>query len=143
VFSVNPLKKITLATIFSRIVTGEIPCYKIAETADYLAFLDVRPQTKGHTLCIPKQETDYIFDLSDESLAGLMLFAKKVGRAIEQVVSCKRIGIAVIGLEVPHTHVHLIPIQSMEDMRFNGHFQAPAPTEMQRLAAVIAQKLQD
>lgn len=130
-----------MATIFSRIVAGEIPCHKIAETDDYLAFLDVRPQAKGHTLCIPKQETDYIFDLPDEHLAGLMLFAKKVAKALEAVVPCARIGIAVIGLEVPHAHVHLIPIQSMDDMRFKGHFEAPASAEMQALAAAIAARL--
>lgn len=130
-----------MATIFSRIVAGEIPCHKIAETDDYLAFLDVRPQAKGHTLCIPKQETDYIFDLSDEHLSGLMLFAKKVAKALEAVVPCARIGVSVIGLEVPHAHVHLIPIQSMDDMRFKGHFEAPAPAEMQALAAAIAARL--
>jgi len=124
-------------TIFSRIVAGEIPCYKIAETADYLAFLDVRPQMKGHTLCIPKQETDYIFDLEDNLLAGLMVFAKKVAKAVEKTVPCTRIGIAVVGLEVPHAHVHLLPLHSMDDMRFTGVYTAPSSEEMQALAAAI------
>jgi histidine triad (HIT) family protein len=128
-------------TIFSRIVAGEIPCYKIAETADYLAFLDVRPQMKGHTLCIPKQETDYIFDLEDDLLAGLMVFAKKVAKAIEKTVPCKRVGIAVVGLEVPHAHVHLLPLQSLDDIRFTGAYTALAPDEMGRLAADIAANL--
>ena len=128
-------------TIFSRIVAGEIPCYKIAETADYLAFLDVRPQAEGHTLCIPKQEIDYIFDIEDDVLAGLMVFAKKVAKALEKTVPCKRIGIAVVGLEVPHAHVHLIPLHSLDDIRFMGTFPAPDPAAMQDLAAAIASNL--
>lgn len=127
-----------MASIFTRIVNGEIPCHKIAETADYLAFLDVRPQAKGHTLCIPKKETDYIFDLDDEHLAGLMLFAKKVARAIQQVVPCKRIGIAVIGLEVPHAHVHLIPLNAVSDLSFSKEPLAFSGDEMRELAAQIA-----
>jgi histidine triad (HIT) family protein len=128
-------------TIFSRIVAGEIPCYKVAETADYLAFLDVRPQAKGHTLCIPKKETDYVFDLDDDALAGLMLFAKKVAKAIPQVVPCKRVGVAVVGLEVPHVHVHLIPLQSMDDFRFLGTFQPLPAEEMTALAAALAEHI--
>jgi len=107
-----------MASIFSRIATGEIPCHKIAETDQFLAFLDIAPVTKGHTLVIPKQETDYIFDLDDELLAGLHIFSKKVAKAIEKVVSCERIATAVVGLEVPHAHIHLIPINSMSDMNF-------------------------
>lgn len=126
-----------MASIFTRIVNGEIPCYKIAETDEFLAFLDVRPQAKGHTLCIPKKEVDYIFDLDDATLAGLIVFAKKVGLAVEKVVPCTRIGIAVIGLEVPHTHVHLIPMNSMKDMKFNNVLEFPAE-EMRDLAAKIA-----
>ena len=106
------------ASIFTRIVHGEIPAYKIAEDDRYLAFLDVFPTAKGHTLVIPKQQTDYIFDLDDELYLGLMAFAKKVAAAIEKAVPCKRIGIAVVGLEVPHAHVHLIPLNSMQDMNF-------------------------
>lgn len=131
-----------MASIFTRIINGEIPCHKIAETDDYLAFLDVRPQAKGHTLCIPKQEVDYIFDLNDDLLAGLMVFAKKVGKAVESVVPCQRIGIAVIGLEVPHTHIHLIPLNSMADMKFTGAAKVEmSQEEMAELAAAIRAKL--
>jgi len=126
-----------MASIFTRIVQGEIPCHKVAETEDYLAFLDVRPQAKGHTLCIPKVETDYIFDLDNEHLAGLMLFAKKVAQAVRQVVPCKRIGVAVVGLEVPHAHVHLIPLNSMADFTFKEPLDIPAD-EMRDLAVKIA-----
>jgi histidine triad (HIT) family protein len=126
-----------MPSIFSRIVSGEIPCYKIAETEQFLAFLDVRPQVKGHTLCIPKQEIDYIFDIEDPVLADLMVFAKKVGLALEQVIPCKRIGVAIIGLEVPHAHVHLIPINVMKDMSFNQSI-AVAPEEMQSIASAVA-----
>jgi len=127
-----------MASIFSRIVLGEIPCYKIAETADYLAFLDVRPQVKGHTLCIPKQETDYIFDLEDDYLAGLMVFAKKVANAVKSVVPCRRIGVAVIGLEVPHAHIHLMPLQQLSDLGFGKEPMLISPEEMKDLAEKIA-----
>jgi histidine triad (HIT) family protein len=110
-----------MASIFSRIVSGEIPAYKIAETDDYLAFLDVFPTVKGHTLVIPKKEIDYLFDLDDELYVGLMKFAKQIAPAIEKAVPCKRIGVAVVGLEVPHAHVHLIPMNSMADMNFNNN----------------------
>jgi histidine triad (HIT) family protein len=106
------------ASIFTKIVNGEIPAYKIAEDDRFLAFLDVFPTTKGHTLVIPKQQTDYIFDLEDELYLSLMAFAKKIAAAIEKAVPCKRIGVAVVGLEVPHAHVHLIPLNSMQDMNF-------------------------
>jgi histidine triad (HIT) family protein len=129
-----------VASIFSRIVAGEIPCYKVAETADYLAFLDVRPQTKGHTLCIPKQEVDYIFDLPDDQLAGLMVFAKRVAAAIEAVVPCQRIGIAVVGLEVPHAHVHLFPLNSMADFGFGKPVVELSADEMRQLAEQIFSK---
>jgi histidine triad (HIT) family protein len=111
------------ASIFTKIVNGDIPAYKVAEDDNYLAFLDVFPTAKGHTLVIPKQQIDYIFDLNDELYLGLMAFAKKVGLAIEKAVPCKRIGIAVVGLEVPHAHVHLIPINSMQDMNFANKMQ--------------------
>lgn len=106
------------ASIFTKIVNGEIPAYKVAEDDRYLAFLDVFPTAKGHTLVIPKQQIDYIFDLDDELYLGLMAFSKKVASAIEKAVPCKRIGVSVVGLEVPHAHVHLIPINSMQDMNF-------------------------
>lgn len=107
-----------MPTIFSKIVSGEIPCHKIAETDDFLAFLDVFPCATGHTLVIPKREIDYIFDLDDEMYLGLMKFAKSIEPAIRKAIPCKRIGVAVIGLEVPHAHVHLIPLNSMADMDF-------------------------
>jgi histidine triad (HIT) family protein len=108
-----------MATIFSKIINGEIPCHKIAETDDFLAFLDVFPCAVGHTLVIPKKEIDYIFDLEDELYIGLMKFAKSIEPAIKKAIPCKRIGVAIIGLEVPHAHVHLIPLNSMADMDFN------------------------
>lgn len=107
-----------MASIFTKIVNGDIPCYKVAETDDFLAFLDVNPNSKGHTLCIPKKEVDKIFDLDEGTYNGLMHFSRKVALAIEKAIPCKRVGMTVIGLEVPHAHVHLIPLQSMEDARF-------------------------
>lgn len=107
-----------MASIFTKIINGDIPCYKVAETEDFLAFLDVNPNAKGHTLCIPKQEVDKIFDLDEATYNGLMSFSRKVALALEKAVPCKRIGVSVIGLEVPHAHVHLVPLQSMEDARF-------------------------
>lgn len=107
-----------MASIFTKIVNGEIPCYKIAETDDFFAFLDVNPNSKGHTLCIPKKEIDKIFDLDEASYTGLMQFSRSVAIALEKAIPCKRIGMTVIGLEVPHAHVHLIPLQTMEDARF-------------------------
>lgn len=107
-----------MATIFTKIVNGEIPSYKIAEDDNYYAFLDINPLALGHTLVIPKKETDYILNIEDDELAGLIKFAKKVGLALEKVVECKRIGLTVIGLEVPHAHIHLIPINSLYDMDF-------------------------
>lgn len=100
-----------MASIFTRIINGEIPCYKIAESEDYLAFLDINPVAKGHTLVVPKKEVDYLFDVDDDTLAGLMVFAKKVARALDKAIECKRVGVVVIGTEVPHAHIHLIPFQ--------------------------------
>ena len=107
-----------MSSIFSKIVNGEIPCYKVAEDDNFLAFLDVNPNSEGHTLCIPKKEIDKIFDIEEELYIGLMQFSKKVAIAIEKTVPCKRIGMSVIGLEVPHAHVHLIPLNEMVDIRF-------------------------
>ena len=108
-----------MASIFTKIVNGEIPSYKIAETEDYYAFLDIFPLKRGHSLVIPKREIDYIFDLEDEELAGLHLFAKKVAKAIEKAIPCQRIGVAVVGLEVPHVHIHLVPINHVGDINFS------------------------
>ncbi|WP_396140504.1 HIT family protein [Flavobacterium sp.] len=107
-----------MSSIFTKIVNGEIPSYKIAEDENYLAFLDVNPNATGHTLCIPKQEINKIFDMEEDLYLGLMKFSRKVAKAIEKTVECKRIGVAVVGLEVPHVHVHLIPLHDMDDMRF-------------------------
>ncbi|MEL1239610.1 HIT family protein [Flavobacterium flavipallidum] len=107
-----------MSSIFTKIVNGEIPCYKIAEDENYFAFLDINPNAKGHTLCIPKVEVDKIFDLEEEVYLGLMQFSRKVAKAIEKTVPCNRIAISVIGIEVPHAHVHLIPLNTMEDIRF-------------------------
>lgn len=125
-----------MASIFSRIVLGEIPAHKIAETDDYLAFLDVFPTVKGHTLVIPKKEIDYLFDLDDDLYVGLMKFAKQIAPAIEKAVPCQRIGVAVIGLEVPHAHIHLIPMNSMADMNFNNKLKISAE-ELAEVAAHI------
>lgn len=129
-----------MASIFTKIVNGEIPCYKITEDENFLAFLDVNPNAKGHTLCIPKQEIDKIFDIEDELYLGLMKFSKKVAVALEKTVSCKRVGMAVIGLEVPHAHVHLIPLNHMDEMRFQQKVQL-SPEEFQELATNIAKNL--
>ncbi len=127
-----------MPSIFTRIVRGEIPAYKIAETADYLAFLDIRPLMKGHTLVIPKQEIDYLFDLPDDLLGGLMVFAKRVAHAIQAAVPCKRVGVVVVGDEVPHAHVHLIPFHRVEDMMFTKATRPQfSPEEMEATAAAI------
>ncbi len=109
-----------MSSIFTKIINGEIPCYKIAEDSNFIAFLDVNPNAKGHTLCVPKQEIDKIFEIEDDLYLGLMQFSKKIAVALEKTVSCKRIGMAVIGLEVPHVHVHLIPLNEMDEMRFQN-----------------------
>ncbi|HRG18769.1 MAG TPA: HIT family protein [Flavobacterium lutivivi] len=129
-----------MASIFTKIVNGEIPCYKIAEDENYLAFLDVNPNAKGHTLCIPKQEINKIFDMEEEHYLGLMKFSRKVAKAIEKTVPCKRIGVAVVGLEVPHVHVHLIPLHDMDDMRFQRKVSLEKD-EFENLAADIQKNL--
>ena len=129
-----------MSSIFTKIVNGEIPCYKIAEDENYLAFLDVNPNAKGHTLCIPKQEINKIFDMDEEHYLGLMKFSRKVAKALEKTVACKRIGVAVVGLEVPHVHVHLIPLQDMDDMRFQRKTSL-TPEEFKELAKQIASNL--
>lgn len=123
-----------MSSIFTRIVEGEIPCYKIAEDANFLAFLDVNPLVVGHTLVIPKKEQDYIFDLEDESFVGLHLFAKEVAKQLKKYVPCKRIGVAVIGLEVPHAHIHLIPLNQMDDMNFNRKKLTLSSEELSKMA---------
>lgn len=129
-----------MASIFTKIVNGEIPCYKIAEDESYLAFLDVNPNAKGHTLCIPKQEINKIFDMEEEYYLGLMKFSRKVAKAVEKTVPCKRIGVAVVGLEVPHVHVHLIPLQDMDDMRFQRKVSLEKD-EFESLAEAIQKNL--
>lgn len=125
------------SSIFSRIVAGEIPCHSIAESEDFLAFLDVFPLVKGHTLVIPKREVDYIFDLPDELLAGIHLFSREVARKIERAIPCSRIGVTVIGLEVPHAHVHLIPINGVADMNFERPKLTVSQEELAATAALI------
>ncbi len=131
-----------MASIFSRIVAGEIPCYKVAENDRYFAFLDINPVAKGHTLVIPKHEVDYIFDLDDEEYAGLMQFAKKVAAAMRSVIDCKRIGVAVMGLEVPHTHVHLVPISKESDMNFFKEKLTVGAEEMAEIARKISEAVE-
>lgn len=128
-----------MATIFSRIVAGEIPCYKIAEDDKYFAFLDINPVAPGHTLVIPKNEVDYIFDLNDEEYLGLQLFAKRVAEAIKRAIPCTRVGVAVMGLEVPHTHIHLIPINQEADMNFFKEKASLSKEEMAEIASKISQ----
>lgn len=129
-----------MSSIFTKIVNDEIPCYKVAEEEQFLAFLDVNPNAVGHTLCIPKQEIDKLFDMDEEVYLGLMRFSKKVAAALEKTVPCERIGMAVIGLEVPHAHVHLIPINEMNEMRFQNKV-ALTKEEFETLATKIQQNL--
>lgn len=127
-----------MASIFSRIAAGEIPSFKVAEDNDHFAFLDINPVHPGHVLVIPKKEVDYIFDLSDEEYAALMLFAKRVAKAIRKAIPCKKVGVTVIGLDVPHTHVHLVPMDKGEDMNFCAPKLTLPEEEMERIAAGIA-----
>jgi len=132
-----------MATIFTRIVEGEIPCHKVYEDENYLAFLDINPLQEGHTLVIPKREVNYIFDADDDLHAGLWNVAKKIGKAIEKVVPCKRIGITVIGLEVPHAHIHLIPLKTLFDMDFRKPKLTFSPEEFQSLAGRISAEVEN
>lgn len=130
-----------MPTIFTRIINGEIPCHKIAEDDRLLAFLDISPVAEGHTLVIPKQEVDYLFNLDDETYTGLMLFAKRIAKALPQAVPCLRVGVTVIGLEVPHTHVHLVPLNSMQDINFSKPKLNPGPEELAAVAGKIRSAL--
>jgi histidine triad (HIT) family protein len=130
-----------MSTIFTKIINGEIPCYKVAEDARFFAFLDINPLNTGHTLVVTKQETDYVFDLDNDTLTGLILFSKKVAAAIEQVVPCKRIGVAIIGLEVPHVHIHLIPMNTMGDINFTKPKLQFTPEEFREIADKISRKV--
>ena len=131
-----------MASIFSRIVAGEIPCYKVAEDDRYFAFLDINPMVKGHTLVIPKREVDYIYDLEDDELAGLHLFAKKIARAQKAAFPCQRVGVAVLGMEVPHAHIHLIPLQKESDMLFSNPKMSFTPEEFAEIANSIREQIQ-
>ncbi len=126
-----------MASIFSRIVAGEIPCYKVAETDECLAFLDVNPVVEGHVLCIPKKEVDYIFDLDDELFVTLHRFSRKVAKGLKKACPCVKVGVAVVGIDVPHTHIHLMPLNNPGDLNFSHHVQM-TPEAMQALAEKIA-----
>ena len=129
-----------MATIFTRIINGEIPCYKIAENENYFAFLDINPLSKGHTLVVPKKEVDYIFDLDAETYLGLMAFSQKVAKAIDKSLPCKRVGVAVIGLEVPHAHIHLIPLQQ-DSINFSDPKLKLQKEEFERIAQAVKSNL--
>jgi histidine triad (HIT) family protein len=131
-----------MATVFSRIAAGEIPSYKIAEDDRFYAFLDINPRKRGHTLVIPKQEVDYLFDLDEGNLGDLFRFAQRVAKAIKQVVPCNRVGVAVLGLEVPHAHIHLIPIDAEGDMNFSRPVYKMSAEQMQQLAQMISDKFE-
>lgn len=141
-FLFHPDIHISMATIFSKIIAGEIPSYKIAENEKFYAFLDINPLTKGHTLVVPRQEVDYIFDLADTDLGEMYIFAGHVARAIEAAIPCKRIGVAVIGLEVPHAHIHLIPIQTEKDMLFSNPKLTLSSEEFVSIARAIRDRFE-
>jgi histidine triad (HIT) family protein len=130
-----------MATIFTKIIKGEIPCYKIAEDENYFAFLDINPLRAGHTLVVPKRETDYIFDLEDVYLSGMIVFSKKIALAIKSAIPCNRIGVAILGLEVPHAHIHLVPMDTMEDINFRNPKLKFSPEEFKDIAAKISRKI--
>lgn len=127
-----------MASIFTRIIQGEIPCYKVAEDDRYFAFLDINPLTEGHTLVVPKKETDYLFDLDDDTLAGMVLFAKRIAKRIGEKIACKRVAVIVLGLEVPHAHIHLIPINNEKDVDFHREKLKLSPEEFKRISTMIA-----
>ena len=127
-----------MASIFTRIIQGEIPCYKVAEDDRYFAFLDINPLTEGHTLVVPKKETDYLFDLDDDTLAGMVLFAKRIAKRIREKIACKRVAVIVLGLEVPHAHIHLIPINNEKDVDFHREKLKLSPEEFKRISTMIA-----
>ena len=129
-------------TIFSRIIAGEIPCYKLAENQDFFAFLDINPLVKGHALVVPKKEENYIFDLDDKTLGEMMIFSKRVAKAIKKAIPCKRVGVAVIGLEVPHSHIHLAPITKESDILFSKQRQKFSPEEFKKIASAIAENFE-
>jgi histidine triad (HIT) family protein len=130
-----------MSTIFTKIIKGEIPCYKVAENDDYFAFLDINPLRAGHTLVVPKRETDYIFDLEDHYLSGMVIFSKKIAAAIKNVIPCNRIGVAILGLEVPHAHIHLVPMDTMEDINFKNPKLKFSPEEFSEIAAKISRRV--
>lgn len=125
-------------TIFSKIIAGEIPSYKVAENDKFYAFLDINPVNWGHTLVVPKRETDYIFDIDDEELGEMMIFAKRVAKALKKVMPCRKVGVTVLGLEVPHAHIHLVPLQQEGDMDFRHKISGPDPKRMAEIAAATA-----
>jgi histidine triad (HIT) family protein len=130
-----------MATIFTKIIRGEIPCYKIAENEDFFAFLDINPLKAGHTLVVPKLETDYVFDLDDVNLTGIILFSRKIAIAIKSAIPCNRIGVAILGLEVPHAHIHLVPMDSMNDINFKNPKLKFTPEEFSEIAAKISSRV--
>ncbi len=132
-----------MPTIFTRIINGEIPCYKVAEDESYIAFLDINPLKAGHTLIVPKAETDYVFDLSDDQLSGFIIFSKKVAKAIKEAFPCNRIGVAILGLEVPHAHIHLVPMDSMNDINFKNPKLKFTHEEFKKIAGSIKERLRD
>lgn len=129
-------------TIFSKIIAGEIPCYKIAENNKFFAFLDINPVNWGHTLVVPKKETDYIFDIEDEELAEMAVFAKRVAKAIKKAIPCRKVGVTVLGLEVPHAHIHLVPLKSEGDMNFANKISDPDPEKMKQIAKAISENFE-
>jgi histidine triad (HIT) family protein len=130
-----------MATIFSKIINGEIPCYKITEDDKYFAFLDINPLKAGHTLVVPKSETDYVFDLDDDQLSGLILFSKKVAVAIKKAIPCNRIAVAILGLEIPHAHIHLVPMDEMNDINFKNPKLKFSPAEFKEIVAKISRQV--
>lgn len=129
-------------TIFSKIIAGEIPCYKVAEDDRFFAFLDINPVNWGHTLVVPKQEIDYIFNIEDDQLGAMVVFAKKVAKAIKKAIPCRKVGVTVLGLEVPHAHIHLVPLQQEGDMDFNKKIENPDPARMKKICEAIASKFE-